>query len=126
PPAPTAPQLDVRLYETDQVDTPFMDWTDRNAFPGGRIDDNGNVTSLTPSGKPAHTFGYSEVDLETSFTAPLVGTDRIVWGSDYPHADSTFPGAGDELQEAIAPLTDAARDRAQLMLERSIAAINPP
>lgn len=44
PPSPTAPTLDVRLYETDQVDTPFMDWTDRNAFPGGRIDDNGNVT----------------------------------------------------------------------------------
>lgn len=38
------PQLDVRLYETDQVDTPFLDWTDRNAFPGGRIDDAGNVT----------------------------------------------------------------------------------
>lgn len=37
-------QLDLRLYETDQVDTPFLDWTDRLAFPGGRIDEFGNVT----------------------------------------------------------------------------------
>ena len=43
--------------------------------------------------------------------APLVGTDRIVWGSDYPHADSTFPGAVDELREAVAPLSDTDRDR---------------
>lgn len=37
-------QLDLRLYETDQVDTPFMDWSDPLAFPGGRIDSHGNVT----------------------------------------------------------------------------------
>jgi predicted TIM-barrel fold metal-dependent hydrolase len=36
--------------------------------------------------------------------APVVGTDRIVWGSDYPHADSTFPGAAAALRETIAPL----------------------
>jgi len=43
--------------------------------------------------------------------APLVGADRIVWGSDYPHADSTFPGAVDELREAIAPLAVADQER---------------
>ena len=36
--------------------------------------------------------------------APFVGDDRIVWGSDYPHADSTFPGALAELRQTIAPL----------------------
>ena len=36
--------------------------------------------------------------------APLVGTDRIVWGSDYPHADSTFPGATAALRHTIATL----------------------
>jgi predicted TIM-barrel fold metal-dependent hydrolase len=35
---------------------------------------------------------------------PFVGVDRIVWGSDYPHADSTFPGALDELRTTIASL----------------------
>ena len=43
--------------------------------------------------------------------APLVGVDRIVWGSDYPHADSTFPGAVAELREAIAPLSADDRER---------------
>jgi predicted TIM-barrel fold metal-dependent hydrolase len=36
--------------------------------------------------------------------APFVGADRIVWGSDYPHADSTFPGATAALRETITPL----------------------
>ncbi len=36
--------------------------------------------------------------------APVVGADRIVWGSDYPHADSTFPGAAAALRDTIAPL----------------------
>lgn len=37
-------RLDLRLYETDQVDTPFVDWSDPLAFPGGRLDEHGNVT----------------------------------------------------------------------------------
>lgn len=36
--------------------------------------------------------------------APILGPDRIVWGSDYPHHDATFPGATKELRETIAPL----------------------
>ena len=43
--------------------------------------------------------------------APLVGEERIVWGSDYPHADSTFPGAVDELRKTIAPLPEATQRR---------------
>jgi predicted TIM-barrel fold metal-dependent hydrolase len=43
--------------------------------------------------------------------APFVGDDRIVWGSDYPHADSTFPGALAELRQTIAPLGEASRTR---------------
>ena len=35
---------------------------------------------------------------------PFVGEDRIVWGSDYPHHDSTFPGAVKQLRETIEPL----------------------
>jgi predicted TIM-barrel fold metal-dependent hydrolase len=38
---------------------------------------------------------------------PFVGEDRIVWGSDYPHHDATFPGAVKELCEVIEPLPDA-------------------
>lgn len=41
---PTGVQLDLRLYETDQVDTPWFSAHDALAFPGGRIDEAGNVT----------------------------------------------------------------------------------
>ena len=43
--------------------------------------------------------------------APFVGVERIVWGSDYPHADSTFPGAVDALRATIASLPVQAQDR---------------
>lgn len=36
-------------------------------------DANGNVTSLTPPGSPAHTFSYTPVDLEESYTPPDLG-----------------------------------------------------
>jgi len=36
--------------------------------------------------------------------APMLGAKRVIWGSDYPHADSTFPGALSALRETIAPL----------------------
>jgi predicted TIM-barrel fold metal-dependent hydrolase len=37
---------------------------------------------------------------------PFVGEDRVVWGSDYPHHDSTFPGALKELRDVIDPLPE--------------------
>ena len=42
-----------------------------------------------------------------SFTAnsPLVGADRILWATDYPHPDAKIPGITAELTEAIAPLS---------------------
>jgi predicted TIM-barrel fold metal-dependent hydrolase len=36
--------------------------------------------------------------------APFIGERRIVWGSDYPHHDATFPGALDTLRRTLAPL----------------------
>jgi uncharacterized protein len=42
---------------------------------------------------------------------PFIGDDRVVWGSDYPHADSTFPGAVKELLDTVAPLPTDSRRR---------------
>jgi RHS repeat-associated protein len=36
-------------------------------------DRNGNVTSVTPFGKPSHSFEYSLVDLEMSYAPPFTG-----------------------------------------------------
>ena len=43
--------------------------------------------------------------------APFVGPGRIVWGSDYPHHDATFPGAVDALRATIAPCPTATQIR---------------
>jgi predicted TIM-barrel fold metal-dependent hydrolase len=40
---------------------------------------------------------------------PHVGEDRIVWGSDYPHHDATFPGAVKKLATLTAPLPPRVR-----------------
>jgi predicted TIM-barrel fold metal-dependent hydrolase len=49
-----------------------------------------------------------EVDEKTlPALLPFIGADRVVWGSDYPHHDATFPGALDALRRTIAPLGPA-------------------
>jgi predicted TIM-barrel fold metal-dependent hydrolase len=51
-----------------------------------------------------------EVDERTlPALAPLLGERRIVWGSDYPHHDATFPGAVETLRRTIAPLNEPDR-----------------
>jgi RHS repeat-associated protein len=41
-------------------------------------DSEDNLTSVTPPGRPAHTFQYSPVGLLTQYTPPLVGADESV------------------------------------------------
>ncbi len=67
--------------------------------------------SLLPSEYFARQCWVSfEIDEEPlAALAPHVGIDRVIWGSDYPHADSTFPGALDELRRTIEPLDDEER-----------------
>lgn len=36
-------------------------------------DANNNITAITPDGKPAHTFAYTPVDLQSAYTPPKVG-----------------------------------------------------
>ncbi len=35
---------------------------------------------------------------------PFIGHDRVIWGSDYPHHDATFPGAVASLRRTMEPL----------------------
>jgi len=42
---------------------------------------------------------------------PHVGEERVVWGSDYPHHDATFPGAVRKLRSLLDPLSEGARRR---------------
>ena len=57
------------------------------------------------------SFDPDESTLAFTANHALVGADRIIWASDYPHPDAKFPGVVKELAEATASLTDAQRAR---------------
>ncbi len=50
------------------------------------------------------SFDPDESTLAFTANSPLVGADRIVWASDYPHPDAKFPGTTRALSEATAAL----------------------
>jgi predicted TIM-barrel fold metal-dependent hydrolase len=57
------------------------------------------------------SFDADESMLGFTAESPLVGADRIIWASDYPHPDAKFPGVTEELAETIAALgPDAQRE----------------
>jgi predicted TIM-barrel fold metal-dependent hydrolase len=47
------------------------------------------------------SFDPDEALLRTTAESSLVGADRIIWASDYPHPDAKFPGVTEELTEAL-------------------------
>jgi uncharacterized protein len=51
--------------------------------------------------------------------APLVGADRFIWASDFPHSDAKYPGVVDELREHNGDLPAA--DRAGLFGANALA-----
>jgi predicted TIM-barrel fold metal-dependent hydrolase len=51
------------------------------------------------------SFDPDEAMLRVTAESPLVGADRIIWASDYPHPDAKFPGVTEELTEALEGLT---------------------
>lgn len=59
-------QLDLRLYETDQVETPWYDYGDPLSFDGGRLDDFGNVTEwhFLKAHPGSDVWGYSSLDYD--------------------------------------------------------------
>jgi uncharacterized protein len=57
------------------------------------------------------SFDPDESTLRFTAEHPLVGADRIIWASDYPHPDAKIPGVIAELNEAMDGLPAAARQR---------------
>lgn len=50
------------------------------------------------------SFDVDESTLTFTAQSPLVGADRIVWASDFPHPDAKYPGTTTMLAETLAPL----------------------
>jgi predicted TIM-barrel fold metal-dependent hydrolase len=57
------------------------------------------------------SFDPDESTLAFTAKHPLVGAERIIWASDYPHPDAKFPGVVRELAEVTEPLGEAQRRR---------------
>jgi RHS repeat-associated protein len=85
----TDPLGRVTSFTYDAVGRPLT-----QILPDGRViqpgyDLNGNVTSLTPPSRPAHTFDYAPIDLERQYTAPPVtggGTNQTARAYDADRA----------------------------------------
>ena len=56
--------------------------------------------------------------------ADLIGEDRIIWASDFPHSDAVYPGSVKALEDTIAPLSDAVKD--QIRGSNAVAAYGLP
>jgi len=57
------------------------------------------------------SFDPDESTLRMTAESPLVGAERIIWASDYPHPDAKIPGVVDELREAMEGLDAASQER---------------
>lgn len=74
--------------------------------------------SLDPSSDPVEPieeiwkrqfYATIEDDQAALRTRDLIGEDRLMWGSDYPHTDSTWPCSSDVLDEMFAGYPETAR-----------------
>jgi predicted TIM-barrel fold metal-dependent hydrolase len=72
------------------------------------------------------SFDPDESTLAFTANHPLVGADRIIWASDYPHPDAKFPGVVKELCEATESLSDAQRGRIFGENARDVYRLPPP
>ncbi|WCO65905.1 amidohydrolase family protein [Iamia majanohamensis] len=57
------------------------------------------------------SFDVDESTLAFTARSPLVGADRILWASDFPHPDAKHPGTTAMLAESIAELPRADQER---------------
>ncbi len=57
------------------------------------------------------SFDSDESLLRATAESPLVGAERIIWASDYPHPDAKIPGVVGELRQAMRGLAPAAQRR---------------
>ncbi len=101
------PGLRVVFLESSGGWAPF--WLERLDEQAGSFGGFCPDLTMAPSAYFARQCAISfEVDEHTlPALVPFVGPDRIVWGSDYPHHDATFPGAVTALRATIAPCATA-------------------
>ncbi|MHB8439588.1 MAG: amidohydrolase family protein, partial [Acidimicrobiales bacterium] len=103
------PEMRVAFLESSGGWAPF--WLERLDEQAESFGDFCPDMALKPSEYFARQCWISfEIDEHTlPVLAPVIGEDRIVWGSDYPHHDATFPGAVEVLRRTISPMSSGAQ-----------------
>lgn len=72
------------------------------------------------------SFDPDESTLRFTAESPLVGAERIIWASDYPHPDAKIPGVIRELREAMYGLPPAAQERILGLNAAELYSLPPP
>lgn len=67
------------------------------------------LTSLPSEIFCSQVWATFEEEPAASELIPLLGADRFMWASDYPHPDSTFPNSAKAIEEALGRLPEADR-----------------
>jgi predicted TIM-barrel fold metal-dependent hydrolase len=55
-------------------------------------------------------ISFDPGEITSKVLAPIVGADRFVWASDFPHSDAQYPGVVDELRDATDGMDPDARN----------------
>lgn len=89
---------------------------DQQTLPDGQqvlagYDASSNLTSLTPPGRPAHGFGYTDVDLQQSYAPPAVAGDGTRSTSYTYNADRQLTQVARPDARVITPTWDSASGR---------------
>jgi YD repeat-containing protein len=76
-------QIKDPLQQSTGFEYDLADRVKKTILPDGRqilytYDDNGNVTSVTPPSRPAHSFTHTPVDLAETYTPPQAGPSQDV------------------------------------------------
>jgi predicted TIM-barrel fold metal-dependent hydrolase len=105
------PGLRVIFLESSGGWAPF--WLERLDEQAGSFGGFCPELTLRPSEYFARQCAISFEVGERTLPAlvPFVGRERIVWGSDYPHHDATFPGAVAAIRTTVAPCPTATQAR---------------
>ncbi|MCY4657671.1 MAG: amidohydrolase family protein, partial [Gammaproteobacteria bacterium] len=56
-------------------------------------------------------YATIEDDRPALATRNMIGIDNLMWGSDYPHTDSTWPCSTEVLEELFADVPEAERQK---------------
>jgi predicted TIM-barrel fold metal-dependent hydrolase len=71
-------------------------------------------TTIKPSAQFARQVSITFIeDFHGEEIIPKVGVDNVLWGSDYPHSDGTWPRSREAIEESLGTL--AAADRAKVL-----------